>query len=151
MFGAGALYSWVNWFWLIGAVAPVIHYFFARRYPRSWLRYLFTPAIFGAAGMIPPATTWYLMNYIAFGLAFNWFIRRRYFGWWQQYNYVLSGALDIGLAICVVIVALGLGLSNKEFPNWWGTYDIYNTADMLETATTKTLPDDGSFFGPTTW
>lgn len=151
MFGAGATFSWINWFWLIGAIAPVIHYVLARRYPRSWLRYLFTPAIFGAAGMIPPATTWYLMNYVVFGLAFNWYVRRRYFGWWQQYNYVLSGALDIGLAVCTTVVALALGLSNKSMTNWWGTYDIYTTMDQLGSAVTKVLPDDGSFFGPKEW
>jgi hypothetical protein len=44
-------YSWVNYFWLIGAVLPVIQYFLARKYPRSFLRYVFFPAIFGAAGM----------------------------------------------------------------------------------------------------
>ncbi|KAK7747413.1 hypothetical protein SLS53_001668 [Cytospora paraplurivora] len=151
MFGAGKLFSWVNWFWLIGAACPVIHYLAARRYPRSWLRYLFTPAIFGAAGMIPPATTWYLMNYVLFGLAFNWVVRRRFFGWWQHYNYVLSGALDIGLALTVVISGLSLGLSNKSFPDWWGNVACYNTADQLGTAVTKVLPDDGSFFGPTKW
>lgn len=62
MFGAGQLFSWVNWFWLIGAVLPVIQYFLALRYPRSFLRYVFFPAIFGAAGMIPPATFWYLVS-----------------------------------------------------------------------------------------
>ena len=35
MFGPGALFSWINWFWLIGAVVTVIHYVIARRYPRS--------------------------------------------------------------------------------------------------------------------
>lgn len=151
MFGAGQLFSWTNWFWLIGAACPVIHYLFARKYPRSWLRYLFTPSIFGAAGMIPPATTWYLMNYVLFGLAFNWLVRRRFFGWWTQYNYVLSGALDIGLALTVVISGLALGLSGKTFPDWWGNTVPYNTLDMTGGATTKVLPDDGSFFGPTTW
>jgi OPT family small oligopeptide transporter len=82
IFSPGKLYSWVQWFWLIGAIMPVIQYFLARRYPRSFLRFVFFPAIFGAAGMIPPATTWYLGQWVIVGLIFNVWIKKRYFGWW---------------------------------------------------------------------
>ncbi|KAL6412497.1 putative OPT family small oligopeptide transporter [Ilyonectria robusta] len=150
MFGAGAIYSWVNYFWLIGAALPVIQYFLARRYPRSFLRYVFFPAIFGGAGMIPPATTWWIGQWVVVGLIFNWFIKRKFFGWWIRYNYVLSGALDVGTALCIVISALALGLSNTNFPDWWGTTVFNNNLDA-DGAVTKVLPDDGSFFGPTSW
>ncbi|KAH6896503.1 OPT family small oligopeptide transporter [Thelonectria olida] len=151
MFGAGALYSWANYFWLIGAALPVIQYFLARKYPRSFLRYVFFPAIFGAAGMIPPATTWWLGQWVIVGLIFNWWIRRRYFGWWSRYNYVLSGALDIGTALCIVISGIALGLSNSTFPDWWGNTVFDNNLDGQGLAVSKTLPKDGSFFGPTKW
>jgi len=150
MFGAGAIYSWVNYFWLIGAVLPVIQYLIARRYPRSMLRYVFFPTVFGAAGMIPPATVWWLGQWVIVGLIFNWFIKRRFFGWWSQYNYVLSGALDIGTALCIVVGALALGLSNTEFPAWWGNTVFANTLDA-DGAVTKVLPDDGSYLGPSSW
>jgi hypothetical protein len=150
MFGAGAIYSWVNYFWLIGAICPVVQYFLARRYPRSMLRYVFFPAIFGAAGMIPPATVYWLGSWCIVGLIFNLIIKKRFFGWWAQYNYVLSGALDIGTALCIVIGALALGLSNTEFPEWWGTTVMNNNLDA-EGAVLKHLPDDGSFIGPASW
>lgn len=35
MFGPGALFSWINYFWLVGAACTVIHYIVARKYPRS--------------------------------------------------------------------------------------------------------------------
>ncbi len=35
MFGPGALFSWINWFWLVGFVCTVAHWLIARRYPRS--------------------------------------------------------------------------------------------------------------------
>ncbi|KAK1544729.1 OPT family small oligopeptide transporter [Colletotrichum paranaense] len=151
MFGAGQLYSWVNYFWLIGAICPVIQFFLARRYPRSMLRYVFFPAIFGAAGMIPPATTWWLGQWVIVGLIFNWWVRNRFFGWWTRYNYVLSGALDIGTALCIVISGLALGLSNTEFPDWWGNNVMNNNLDAEGSAVTKILPDDGSTIGPTHW
>ncbi len=84
MFGSGSIYYWVNLFWLIGAVAPVIHYFLAKRYPRSFLRYVFTPAIFGAAGLIPPATPWNLFQWVIVGLLVNIWVRRKYPGWWSK-------------------------------------------------------------------
>ena len=83
MFGAGSIYSWTNYFWLIGAALPTIQYFLARRYPRSIFRYIFFPTIFGVAGMIPPATAWYIGQWIIVGFIFNVWIRSRYFGWWS--------------------------------------------------------------------
>ncbi|KAM0815583.1 hypothetical protein AB5N19_01382 [Seiridium cardinale] len=151
MFGVGQLYSWANWFWLIGAACPVAQYFLAKRYPRSFLRYVFFPAIFGAAGMIPPATTWYLGQYVIVGLLFNYVIKKRFFGWWSRYNYVMSGALDIGTAFCVVVSALALGLSGANFPDWWGNTVWQLNLDNDGTAVTKILPDDGSFLGPHRW
>jgi hypothetical protein len=68
-----------------------------------------------------------------------------------RYTYVMSGALDIGTALCVVISGLGLGLGNANFPNWWGNTVPFTNLDALGTAVTKTLANDGSFFGPTKW
>ncbi|KAG9250828.1 OPT oligopeptide transporter protein-domain-containing protein [Emericellopsis atlantica] len=152
VFGAGSIYSWINWFWFIGFALPVIQYFIAKRYPRSWVRYVFFPAVFGAAGMIPPATMWYLGQYVIVGLFFNWWIKRRYLGWWSQYTFTLSGALDIGTALCIVVSGIGLGLSSTDFPSWWGNTVPFNNLDALGTAVTKTLdPNSGEIIGPKHW
>jgi hypothetical protein len=77
-------YSWTNYFWLIGAALPIIQYFIARRYPHSWLRFVVFPAIFGAAGLIPPATVWWLGQWVIVGLIVNWWVKRRWSGWWSK-------------------------------------------------------------------
>lgn len=152
VFGAGSIYSWVNWFWFIGFACPAIQFVLARRYPRSFLRYVFFPAIFGAAGMIPPATMWYIAQYVMVGLFFNWWIKRRFPGWWSRYNFALSGSLDIGTALCVVLQGLALGLGNANFPDWWGNTVPFKNLDSDGLACTKTLPADGSkLIGPSTW
>ncbi|KAK5998534.1 Sexual differentiation process protein isp4 [Cladobotryum mycophilum] len=151
VFGAGGVYSWINWFWLIGCALPICQYFLARRFPRSFLRYVVTPAIFGAAGQIPPSTLYYLMQWVIVGLIFNFFIRRRANGWWTQYNYSLSGALDIGNALCIVVVGLGLGLGNANFPDWWGNTVPFNTLDANLTAITKKFVKGQQPIGPTHW
>jgi OPT family small oligopeptide transporter len=151
VFGAGQLYSWTNYFWLIGFLCPFIQWLLARRYPRSMLRYIVFPALFGAAGMIPPATTWYLAQWCIIGLIFNWWVRRRWLGWWTQYNYVMSGALDIGTAICTVLIGLGLGLGNANFPDWWGNTVINNNLDAQGAAILRVAPTSGPGIGPTSW
>lgn len=153
MFGPGALFAWINWFWLVGFVCTVAHWLIARRYPRSIARYIYFPAIFSIGGMIPPATLWNLSNWLVVGCFFNIWVMRKYKGWWSRYTYVMAGALDVGNAICIVLFALGLGLSAKNFPDWWGTTVVGTTFDALKKARTKAPPTDGSFFGPAagTW
>lgn len=58
LFGPGALYAPLQWFWLLGAVAPVVTWLFARRFPRSLWRYVSMPVFFGGSGWIPPATVY---------------------------------------------------------------------------------------------
>jgi OPT family small oligopeptide transporter len=148
MFGPGALFAWINWFWLVGFLVTVAHYFVARRYPKSIARYIYFPAIFSIGGMIPPATLWNLSNWLLVGALFNIYIYRKYKPWWSRYTYVTAGALDVGNAICLVLFALGLGLSNSAFPTWWGTTVADTTYDAMRMARAKQMPADGSLIGP---
>ena len=69
-----------------------------------------------------------------------------------RYNYVLSGALDIGTALCVVVSGLALGLSGAEFPSWWWSEVISDTLDNNGTATTRIfIPNVTEPLGPSTW
>ncbi|KAG1829501.1 hypothetical protein EV424DRAFT_431294 [Suillus variegatus] len=38
------------------------------------------------------------------GFIFQYVIRRRNFAWWTKYNYVLSAALDAGLAVSIIFI-----------------------------------------------
>lgn len=115
---------------------PVIQYLIARRFPRSFARFLVWPVIFGAAGQIPPATLYFLWQFVTVSPIVNSFIRRRWLGWWSklnaivywcyimltnttaQYNYVPSGAPDTGAPTRVAPAGIPLGLSNSTFPDW---------------------------------
>ena len=46
---------------------------------------------------------------------------------------------------------MALGLSGVGIPDWWGNNVFANNLDNDGLAVTKTLPDDGSFFGPDSW
>jgi hypothetical protein len=84
------------------------------------------------------------------GLIFNKWIRDRLRGWWLNYNYILSAALDSGLAFGVVIVFLAVQLNPVEPPKWWGNTVVASALDATGKAVKIKLPA-GQTFGPTTW
>jgi hypothetical protein len=70
------------------------------------------------------------MNYLMWGLvgyAFNKYIRNKYRGWWLRYNYILSAALDAGLALCTILIFFTLTMTNTEPPKWWGNNVVKST------------------------
>ena len=70
--------------------------------------------------MMPPATPSNYNVWIAVGTIFNYFVYWYRREWWQRYNYVLSGALDVGLAFMGVLLYFLVGMEGKGV-NWWGT------------------------------
>lgn len=151
MFSLGQTYSGLLWFFLVGTIVPVAIYIAARLFPKQrFLRFLNAPLTFGGAGLIPPATP---LNYISWGIVgflFNKVIRDRFRGWWMQYNYVLSAGLDVGLALCTILIFIALNMTSTSFPEWWGTRIASDTMDMKDSAAQIVLPE-GETFGPRTW
>jgi len=150
IFSPGRIYSPLLYFFIAGAVLPVLIYLGARAFPKSPIRYLNAPIIFGGSGLIPPATP---LNYLSWGIVgfiFNRYIRNRWRGWWMHYNYVFSAGLDVGLALCTILIFCALQLTKTEFPSWWGTNIAANTMDAMDTAIQKTLKQ-GETFGPSSW
>ncbi|KAL2216443.1 small oligopeptide transporter, OPT family [Thermoascus aurantiacus ATCC 26904] len=150
IFSPGRIYSPLLYFFIAGAVLPVLIYLGARAFPKSPIRYLNAPIIFGGSGLIPPATP---LNYLSWGIVgfiFNRYIRNRWRGWWMHYNYVFSAGLDVGLALCTILIFCALQLTKTEFPSWWGTNIAANTMDAMDTAVQKTLKQ-GETFGPSSW
>ncbi|RYP64832.1 hypothetical protein DL769_006507 [Monosporascus sp. CRB-8-3] len=150
MFGNGALYAPLQWFWLVGVTAPVATWFLARRFPKSVFRYVSAPLIFGGSGMIPPATVYNYLCWGAVGWVFNWFIRRRYRGWWLQYNYITSAALDSGLIVSTIVIFFALYLSSATPPQWFGNVGVFGTLDQKGEAV-KSFVEEDQTFGPATW
>lgn len=150
IFSPGGLYASLNWFWLAGAALPVAIYAAARAFPRSSIRFLSAPIIFGGTGQIPPATALNYLSWSLVGFIFNKFIRSRYRGWWMRFNYVTSAGLDSGLAICTILIILALSLTQTTFPVWWGGTGgaSQNTLDALDNAIQAPPPADVGYFGP---
>lgn len=150
IFGPGKIYGTMQWYWLIGAVLPLITYFGARRYPRSMWRYISFPLMLGGTGWVPPATVYIYLCWGIVGVFFNYFIKKRFKGWWNQYNYITSAGLDSGLFISTLIIFFCLSLTNTNPPQWWGNVKVFETMDWLDTAVRKKVAP-GETFGPKTW
>lgn len=65
-------------------------------------------------------------------------------------SYVLSAALDIGLALSTMLIFLALNLTKTEFPDWWGTTIASSTLDAAGAAVQKKVAP-GEKFGPKSW
>ena len=150
IFSPGTIYSGLLWFWLVGALLPIAIYLGARAFPKSRIRYLSAPIIFGATGNLPPATPLNYLSWAIVGYAFNKVIKSRYRGWWLRFNYITSAGLDVGLALSTIVIFLALNLTNTAPPNWWGNGAALETMDALDTAVQQTVAE-GHTFGPSTW
>ncbi|KAK7065013.1 sexual differentiation process protein isp4 [Favolaschia claudopus] len=145
-------------FFLIGTVTPVIAWSLNKKYPNSFLKYV-NPVIFNGTGLIPPATAINYVPWAAVGFIFQYVIRRRHFSWWTKYNYVLSAALDSGVAVSILVIFFALqfpkngtiGLTNIQA--WWGNTIPFTGADYGPGgAGTPVRPlAPGETFGPSTW
>ena len=73
-------------FFLLGAVSPLIQWTLQRKFKIAFLRYLNVPLIFLGINAIPPATPINVVPWVLICFLFNYIIRRRHFGWWTKYN-----------------------------------------------------------------
>jgi hypothetical protein len=84
MFGPGAIYNGLLWCFPLGAVLPIPFYFLRKKF--KVFAYFHVPVfLFGGA-------TWDGFNMasvwpaVPVAYVFNYYIKRRYFGWWSKYN-----------------------------------------------------------------
>lgn len=113
------------------------------------------PVIFAGTGLIPPATAVNYVPWTIVGFIFQYVIRRRHFSWWTKYNYVLSAALDSGVAVAIVVIFFALqfpkngAIGNGSFRSWWGN-TVYMNTDDWDGTPFLAMPK-GQRFGPKEW
>ncbi|KAK4069990.1 uncharacterized protein Triagg1_6785 [Trichoderma aggressivum f. europaeum] len=150
MFSPGQIYSGLFIFFIVGAITPIIIYFIVKRNPKSPVRYLIAPLLFGGAGAIPPATA---LNYFSWGFVgfvFQFWIKKRYFRWWTRLNFLTSSALDLGLALATLFIFFAFTLNGIDPPKWWGNTVVDSTMDSKGTAVRAHVAP-GEHFGPNSW
>ncbi|CAD6262472.1 unnamed protein product [Miscanthus lutarioriparius] len=120
IFGPLGYYNALNWFFLGGLILPAVVWLLARALPghACWISLINLPVVLGATANMPPASP---INYTAWcfvGTVFNFFVFRYRKAWWKRYNYVLSAAMDAGVAIMGVVIYFALSGHPLD---WWGS------------------------------
>lgn len=121
MFGPLGLYSKMNYFFLVGVLAPLPAWLLSRAFPhhKIW-GHIHMPIILNGAGGMPPARA---VNYICWGVVgvfFNFVVYRRFKGWWARHNYILSAGLDAGVAFMAILCYFTLQTKDINGMRWWG-------------------------------
>uniref|UniRef100_A0A5B6ZJY7 Putative oligopeptide transporter 7 n=1 Tax=Davidia involucrata TaxID=16924 RepID=A0A5B6ZJY7_DAVIN len=120
IFGDEGTYGAINWFFLVGAIAPLLVWLAHRAFPnQEWIGLVNMPVLIGATGMMPPATAVNYTTWILVGFLSGFVVYRYRPDLWKRHNYVLSGALDAGLAFMGVLLYFCLGLEEVSL-DWWG-------------------------------
>ncbi|XP_030513849.1 oligopeptide transporter 4-like [Rhodamnia argentea] len=141
IFGTLGNYGDMNWFFLGGAIGPIIVWLLHKAFPKqSWIPLINLPVLLGATGMMPPATPLNYNAWVLAGTIFNFFIFRYRKQWWQRYNYVLSAALDAGTAFMAVLLYFSVGMENKSI-TWWGNNGEH--CELAACPTAKGVEVDG--------
>ncbi|PFH59998.1 hypothetical protein XA68_11581 [Ophiocordyceps unilateralis] len=150
MFSPGRIYSGLFLFFFLGAITPIAIHVASKRYPRSPLRYLMAPLIFGGAGAIPPATPLNYFSWAMVGFVFQYWIKKRHFAWWSRLNFLTSCGLDLGLALATLFIFFAFSMHGIKPPRWWGNTVVSTTMDVQGTAVQAQVAE-GQRFGPDAW
>ncbi|CAF4484796.1 unnamed protein product [Didymodactylos carnosus] len=111
----------VFWFFPLGVILPVIQWLILRKWPsQSWLGYVHFPIMFSSLSYLIPAPAGNFVSWLFLGLVFNYVVKKYVFDWWDRYAYIVSAALDIGVAFSSLFIFLVLSNQGISFPNWWG-------------------------------
>ena len=97
---------------------PIPFWYWHRKYPNGWNKYISMPVLLNSVTFIPPATGINFSSPFLVGFIFQYLIRRKNFAWWSKFNYVTSAALDTGTLLCLLFIffafEVSLSLLNKE-------------------------------------
>lgn len=88
IFGGEGTYGLINWFFLVGAIAPLLVWLAQKLFPRQeWIRFVNMPVLIGATRNMPQATTVNYTSWIVVGFLSGYVVYRYRPDLWQRYNY----------------------------------------------------------------
>ncbi|THG97839.1 hypothetical protein EW026_g4252 [Hermanssonia centrifuga] len=130
-FGIHSIYYPQVYAVIVGAFLPIPLWWWQRKRPNDWNKYLSTPIMLNAITYVPPATGINYSSWISVAFVFQYWIRRKHLAWWAKFNYVTSAALDIGtlLSLLFIFFTLQFPKGGKIQLHWWGNTIWQNTAD----------------------
>ncbi|KAK9477816.1 OPT oligopeptide transporter protein-domain-containing protein [Lipomyces japonicus] len=137
------VYPILRWCFLIGALLP-LPIFVASKYFKP-LRLVNPVLIIVGMSNWAPYNLSYTTPALYLSVFFMYWVRRRFVSWWEKYNYVLSGAMDAGVAFSAVIIFFAVQYHDKPI-NWWGNLVFQSGTDAgLGQSSRLPIPEKGYF------
>lgn len=146
----GGLYPVMQYAFLIGALLTIPCYAFKKYAPRRFSKYFQPTLIIGGFLIYAPYNLSYYTMGVYFSFIFMYYIKKRYESWWEKYNYVLSGALDAGVAMSSIIIFFAVQYHAKPIA-WWGnkvSYEGVEGGSGQQRRLNATLSAPDGYFGP---
>jgi hypothetical protein len=84
MFGPGATYNGLLWCFPLGAVLPIPFYFLRKKF--KIFAYFHVPVFLFGGTIWAPYNMANVWPAVPVAYVFNYYIKRRYLGWWSKYN-----------------------------------------------------------------
>ncbi|KAJ3098027.1 hypothetical protein HDU97_004360 [Phlyctochytrium planicorne] len=126
-FGPGSPYQWTLLGFGIGFVLPFLPWTLHKFFPNGYWHLVNIPLIVVFPGNGAGSTRSEMITPLLIGIVVNYFVKKHRHAWWKKYAYVMSAALDSGLAITLTLLficfQLGIGAktpseANRIFPYW---------------------------------
>lgn len=143
------VYPSLRYCFLIGFLLVFPTVFLQKKFKRNKIIQSFQPTLLigGMLNWCPYNLSYYTPNFIA-AFFFMHVIKKRFFAWWNKYNYVLSGALDAGVAFSSIIIFFSVQYHAKDI-NWWGnTVNDYGVDYDAPSRLNATADAPDGYFGP---
>ncbi|VVT53045.1 uncharacterized protein SAPINGB_P003376 [Magnusiomyces paraingens] len=139
-----SLYPLLQWSFLFGAAA-VIPCLLMKKYFKKQTAYFQPTLVIGGLLSYAPYNLTYMTGSFYLSMAFMWYIKRKYIGWWEKYNYVVSSSLTAGVAFSAIIIFFSVQYKPRKII-WWGNTVSYSGADAA--GGSLLVLKDGEIFGP---
>ena len=121
----GGLYPILQWCFLIGFLLAIPCIAFKKYGPKKYTKYFQPSLMVGGFLFYAPYNLSFYTGGLYMSIAFMWYLKSRYLAWWQKYNFVLSGAMDAGVAFSAIIIFFAVQYKDKSL-SWWGNNVIWN-------------------------
>ncbi|GJN71902.1 hypothetical protein PLICBS_005971 [Purpureocillium lilacinum] len=120
VFGINGQYKWLLLGFPLGIVFTSAMYGLQKAFPRTrWLRQIH-PVILLSGGLNwAPYSFSYMWPAVPVAWASWIYIRSRYLAFWSRYNYVLSAALNAGVAVSALVMLFSVQWVDINI-DWWG-------------------------------
>ena len=120
----GGLYPILQWCFLIGFLLAFPCIAFKKYGPKKYTKYFQPTLMVGGFVFYAPYNLSFFTGGVYISTMFMWFLKSRYLAWWQKYNFVLSGAMDAGVAFSAIIIFFAVQYKDKSL-DWWGNNVIW--------------------------